>query len=187
MQFAPRIIQIRSVVLENEWFEVASRGSKWSQKTITHYEHTNDTIQQCMRSYKQIYVWSVFGTLLKPLMKLQITRSLRLFNGFGWSLVQNEGVVLLVLFQYFTVLLLQVKWTKTLNVVWKVDFGEAISRTINVLHTPVGCRPTPICARIISRYTEMVKRISNTTGKVYTNQISSSSEHFGNIHAEKNI
>ena len=147
----------------------------------------------CMNAYIAVLchlcvhsVWVFFATFLDLVMRLQITRSLRLLNGFGWFLVRNEGVVLLVLFLYFTVLCLQVKWTKTLSVVWKVYFGEAISRTIDVLHTPVGCRPFPICVRIIARYMEMVKRISNTTGKVYTHQIWSSSEHFGNIHAEKN-
>ena len=130
-------------------------------------------------------VWQLFAVYFNFVTWLQITRSLRLLNGFGWFLVQNEGVVLLVLFLNFTVLCLQVKWAKTLVAVGKVDFCEANSRTVDVLHTPVGYRPSRIHARIISRNMDIGKPIFSNTPEVSTHQIWTQSEHFGNIHVQK--
>ena len=55
----------------------------------------------------------VFGTFLELAMHVQTSLSQRLFNGFQWFLVQNEGEVLLVSFLDSTVFCFHVRWTKT--------------------------------------------------------------------------
>ena len=132
-----------------------------------------------------------FCYFLELVRKLQSTRSPKLTNWFWWFLVQNEAGVLLVSFRcsvYYFSLLTLVKNKQTLQ---EKSRNLLLARffAIHDLNPvfEVGYRTCGICIRIIARYLDMIKRICNTTGRVCAHQISSQSEHFGNMHAEKNV
>ena len=101
--------------------------------------------------------------------------------------MQNEAEVVLVLFLVTTFCEFGVKGAKTSVVVKKVVFFRFIFRIVRIPVLEVGYTSSMICIGIISRYIDMIKRISNNTPKVSTHQISTQSVHFKNMQAEKYI
>ena len=133
------------------------------------------------------YAWAFFAPFLGPSMHHHLTRSPRLMDRSWWNLVQNEAEVVLVLFLVTTFCEFGVKGAKTSVVVKKVVFFGSFLELWGSRFSKVGYTSSMICTGIISRYIDMIKRISNNTSKVSTHQISTQSEHFKNMQAGKYI
>ena len=128
----------------------------------------------------------IFGTFLKPTTQLQTTSSRRLLNGFWWFLVQRKLRVCLFCFCCFQHTFAESKTTKSFSEVKSVVFS---------LSSFQSCRQTSMCVCCTflhelyeksSQYRNVIKEIWNTSVDVYTHQISSPSEHYKHIQAEKN-
>ena len=128
----------------------------------------------------------VFEAFLKSSMQLQTTRSPRLLNGFRSFLVQKKVESLLVLFLLFPVHFCWAESTKNFQWSKRLCF-------FSCPNSKGGGKLISWCwgkylknQRYIARNQDCSKRISKSTGKVVTNQISAQSEHFCNMHAQKN-